>query len=117
MSVVPFVIKPNNRIENGGSAPVQGSNGLSEIENIGGLTLFPNPTQNWATVQIDILAANDVEMEILNLAGQVVMSKNYGVHNGTLNFPINTNELSNGMYLVKMRVGDSIHTERLQVSK
>lgn len=117
MSVVPFVIRPNNSIENGGSAPVQGSNGLAEINAIGGIKLFPNPTQNWATVQLDILTPNNVEIEVLNLAGQVVLSKNYGVRNGTLNFPINTEVLSNGMYLVKMQVGETIQTERLQVIK
>lgn len=75
---------------------------INELENLN-IQLTPNPTSDNTTLHFS--AENmEVIVEIKNIAGQVVSSRNYGFLNGQQELSLNTTSLPNGIYLIDMKV-------------
>ena len=81
--------------------------------------LYPNPVSDNATLAFNLTnGGDDVVIEIYNNLGQKVMSKNYGefgAGRSTLGF--NTQNLSNGMYLVYISTGNERIVKKMNVQK
>ena len=69
--------------------------------------LFPNPTQNELFVTITNL--NSPKLEIIDLYGKVQMTVALSLTSNT----INTSNLSNGMYLVKLTSDEGVVTKKI----
>ncbi len=83
--------------------------GVDELEDLNTL-LTPNPTSDNTTLSFS--AENmEVIVEIKNIAGQVVSTRNYGLLNGQQKLTLNTVSLPNGIYLIDMKVNgqNSVH--------
>jgi hypothetical protein len=83
--------------------------GVDELKNLNTL-LTPNPTSDNTTLSFS--AENmEVIIEIKNIAGQVVSTRNYGLLNGQQKLTLNTASLPNGIYLIDMKVNgqSSVH--------
>ena len=92
--------------------------GITSIEEAGNVRLYPNPANNFAILGIDIDQANtNVSYFITDFSGKIVASKNVGnVGYGVYHEQINTENLSNGTYIVALTVGKNIYTGKLSVS-
>ena len=57
-----------------------------------------------SSVALSLLKEANVQVEIFNMNGARIATKDYGMLNGDINLPVQTNELSSGLYLVKVMV-------------
>ncbi len=65
------------------------------------LKIFPNPSTDVVTVEMT-LEADEVTMELLNLAGQVVMSRQAFTTGGLLRESLDVSDLAQGMYMLRV---------------
>lgn len=81
--------------------------GLAEgINNIGSsklaLQLYPNPTSNNATLMVQLSEATNVELSLTDLNGKIIYTQMHSFQTGSNEVNINTSNLANGFYLVKL---------------
>ena len=70
------------------------------------VSLYPNPVQGMATVSFNATENTDVNYQVFDLTGRMVMSQNIGrVAEGTQEFSINTENLSTGSYILRLNQG------------
>lgn len=90
----------------------QSSSNALETEKTG---IYPNP--NAGNFSISYVGnANQLNIEIYNTVGQIIINKQLAIENN--NAITEINNLENGVYMVKLRVdGVTIRTERVIVTK
>ncbi len=91
--------------------------GMDENEAISLTNVYPNPANETANVQFLVKEAAMAKVEVLNALGQVVISQDLGQVSGTQNVALNTANVENGMYIVRLTVGDNIVTKSLAIEK
>jgi hypothetical protein len=74
-----------------------------------GIDIFPNPTSDFLTIQSEL--GSDLEVELINTFGQVVLSKEF---NGSSN-SIDVTSLSQGIYFVKVLVDGKIGVRKVVI--
>ncbi len=80
------------------------------------LRVFPNPTNNQFTVDIELNASERVTVDLINVVGQVVKSVDLGTRSAGLNREyIDVNDLSEGIYFMNLTVGATQGTVKVQV--
>ncbi|MCF8245249.1 MAG: M36 family metallopeptidase [Saprospiraceae bacterium] len=80
-------------------------------------SLSPNPASREVTFKLAELAENQaVTLEIYNNLGQRVLRNEYGKVR-YLNERIDLNNISNGLYIVSVKVGNERHEQKLVISK
>jgi hypothetical protein len=86
--------------------------GVEEHENIAkntGLRVFPNPTNGNATVSFFAVDNEDVVVNVIDINGRVLKSeKNNNLTYGYTDYTFNTNDLSNGVYIVNIQSSKGI---------
>jgi hypothetical protein len=86
--------------------------GISEVENDFSFDLFPNPATDQFVIHFQETLKGQSTLELVNELGQVV--REMSVTNvSSVTVPVN--ELSNGMYLVKLQSEDKIAVDRINV--
>ncbi|MCB0641040.1 MAG: T9SS type A sorting domain-containing protein, partial [Phaeodactylibacter sp.] len=85
---------------------------VSNIANVQRLEIGPNPTQGLLQVQLQLSDLDPVRVEILNTQGQQVYMTDLGE---TLLYEdqIDLRPYANGLYFVRLTVGDASTTERI----
>ena len=77
---------------------------------------FPNPSAQQATVRYEVPQAATVEIAVYDVLGRRVETVVNGqVPAGREQRTLQTGTLAPGTYFVRMRLGDTVHTERLTV--
>ncbi|MCZ4408942.1 fasciclin domain-containing protein [Cryomorphaceae bacterium 1068] len=80
------------------------------------LDVFPNPTNNQFTLDIELNASERVTVDLINIVGQVVKSVDLGTRSAGLNREyIDVNDLSEGIYFMNLTVGATQGTVKVQV--
>jgi hypothetical protein len=92
--------------------------GFNETEQIfGNVGMFPNPSQENATLLYTVKNAGNVTVEIKDMEGRVVSNDNVGSMSvGTYNYNLNTAKLSNGIYFVTLVSGEQRIIQKLSVA-
>lgn len=90
---------------------------VETIENEIGMSIYPNPTSNNATVTFNLANASDVLVNVTDLSGKVAQTINLGSVNGAQSVNINADTLSNGVYMVNVNVNGVVSTQKLVVRK
>ncbi|HKL39315.1 MAG TPA: fasciclin domain-containing protein, partial [Cryomorphaceae bacterium] len=92
---------------------------LSSVDNLSSvddLSVFPNPTNNQFTLDLELNASERVTVDLVNIVGQVVKSVDLGTRSIGLNREyIDVNDLSEGIYFMNLTVGDTQGTVKVQV--
>ena len=92
--------------------------GIKEYANVFGVTLFPNPAQDLATINFNNPATENVNIEVYSVTGQMVDAINYGkLVAGKQNLLVNTTNYNNGVYFVRLTAGGKSQTMRVVVAK
>lgn len=128
MNIVGMLLDPNGATANASISSISTAvaNGYVNGTEIGGNTtgieklaspdaiqIAPNPSSEFSNITISLIKEANVNVEIFNVNGAKVASKNYGLLNGDLILPIQTNDLSSGLYLVKIMVDNFPTTLKL----
>lgn len=75
--------------------------------------VFPNPTKNNATLNINLEKTAKVKIEVMNAVGQVVKASSVDGQMGENKINIELSGLANGIYLVKVNVDNATSTKKL----
>jgi endonuclease I len=94
----------------------EGSSGLVSDEQIN-FSVFPNPTENVSTLSFYLNAAAPYSIEVCDMNGRVIQSSKYNAVQGLNQQSINTDEFSNGTYLVRLQTGTTVRQQLLMVAK
>ncbi|MBK9422381.1 MAG: T9SS type A sorting domain-containing protein [Flavobacteriales bacterium] len=82
--------------------------------------VWPNPVSD-GSVQISLDGLSDqldrVQLDVYDAVGRQSLSTSMPVTNGSLNTPLALENLTNGLYLVRITAGDQIFTSRLMVQQ
>lgn len=89
---------------------------INETDAISVTSIYPNPATDIANVSFDVKDAGNAKIEILNAVGQVIISQDLGIVSGQQNVAISTSDLSTGIYIVRIFVGENITTSSLSIS-
>ncbi len=80
--------------------------GTEELEVFTGVNVFPNPVNGLATVNVDLVEAGDITVNISNSLGQVLASqKRYNAAAGTNRLDVDFSTFDSGVYYVNVTVG------------
>lgn len=81
-------------------------------DNFASVSVYPNPANNTFTVAFN--SENPVTIDIININGQSVKSIN--VNNSGFNTQlVDVNDLSTGVYIVRLSNGYNVHTQKLVI--
>jgi thiol-disulfide isomerase/thioredoxin len=70
------------------------------------LSVYPNPSNGKVQLEYSLEQGTAVNAVITDLAGQIVMSRNFGPTSGIQRQTLDLGNLSNGMYLLKVEAGN-----------
>ena len=84
-----------------------------DLENDNNITLFPNPTSNDFNILFDKAVNGKLNVKVLNVQGQEVISKNYTQANETIK--ISGKELPSGVYFVRVTTEEGIYSAKITV--
>ena len=77
--------------------------------------VFPNPSNEIATIAFMGLQGNDIDVKLVNLLGEVVLHESFTSSSTLDNFNIDVSSFSNGVYNVVITSNDKISTQQLQI--
>jgi hypothetical protein len=75
--------------------------------------IYPNPTKENATLAIDLKENNSVTITVYSLVGALVKTQIVNASVGANNITIDLSNLTTGMYLANVKVGNSISTKKI----
>jgi hypothetical protein len=95
---------------------VDATTNVQDIEQLSRFSLSPNPAKSVSVLDVRFTEAVDMKVEITNAPGQVLFTKKVeNTTGGQHTFDLGN--FAEGMYLVKVSVGNQMHVERLLLSK
>ena len=80
---------------------------IEEVNSIEVSNIFPNPSLGVSKIEINVNKEDTYTLEITNVVGQVMYSKNLGNINGTYQTQIDITGAVNGVYLLSVRGADA----------
>lgn len=91
------------------AAPVS----TTDLEDINSITLFPNPTSNDFSILFDEAVTGKLNVTVMNVQGQEVISNNYNQVNDIIR--IGGTELPSGVYFVRVTTDTGIFAGKITV--
>lgn len=82
-----------------------------------GISVYPNPFRNNANIRINLETPQNVRMEVTDAMGRLVASRNYGIVSGDQVFTFNGENMTPGVYYMKLFNGDKFTTKRIMLSE
>ncbi len=89
----------------------------TNLDNEIGLSIYPNPTRDEATLQLNLNSESNVKYEVVNMLGQIMSTNTVNNAVGNVQETINTSALSAGQYIVNVFVNDAKTQKFLTVVK
>jgi hypothetical protein len=90
--------------------------GVEEVEVINNASLFPNPTNDNATMFFDLDDNANINLEVVNTMGQRVMNRSFGqMLSGNHRVEIPASEMAPGFYFVNLTTDSGVVSTKMQV--
>jgi hypothetical protein len=100
----------------GNLIPLSNVTGVEEVEVINNASLFPNPTNDNATMFFDLDDNANINLEVVNTIGQRVMNRSFGqMHSGNHIVEIPASEMAPGFYFVNLTTDSGVVSTKMQV--
>jgi len=90
---------------------------VEEQDVVSAFSMYPNPANNNVNIRFTPVKAGYTSLEVVNTLGQVVFNRDLGNIGGQYTYNMNVNNFENGLYMIKLKVGDKVVTKRLSVQK
>jgi len=81
------------------------------------LKVFPNPVQDYLTVEYQSALSDQLDIQIINPMGQVIRKETYSKVGTTFQQEFNVSDLANGIYHLRIKEGDQMRSARFVVTK
>ena len=91
--------------------------GITENALSDAVSIYPNPATDVLTINVDNVIGDELNIELSNIAGQVVVTRSLSEFNGTAKEDIDVNDLTEGVYFVKVYTNEATTTVRVVVQK
>lgn len=83
-----------------------------------GVVVYPNPVKNLSTIEINLTETENVQLQVFDITGRVIDTKNYGTLSaGTNRIYYDVNNLADGVYFYQLTTGAKTRTFKVSVSK
>ena len=117
-AVVMVVNASTGEILNAGKSSISVITDVKTISNENfDITIFPNPTQDFATITLNLKESKIVKMEVVNLLGEVVSSKYLGeVNAGNQRILFDGSDLTSGFYFINLSIGEEVITRKISIN-
>ena len=90
---------------------------VDEMDNLARfISVYPNPANDFAGVEIDLIDRSDVIINMVNAMGQTVYTEAQALDAGTQKLNFETSNLSAGLYFVNVNVNGVSKTLRLNIA-
>jgi hypothetical protein len=100
----------------GNLIPLSNVTGVEEVEVINNASLFPNPTNDNATMFFDLDDNANINLEVVNTMGQRVMNRSFGqMLSGNHRVEIPASEMAPGFYFVNLTTDSGVVSTKMQV--
>jgi hypothetical protein len=97
---------------------VGGTNSINEVEMMNNVSVYPNPFNDNARVNYNLVEAGVVSLEVYNVLGARVITQNLGEKAvGSHSTTISSEGLDAGVYMVNLIVEGSIFSTRVSIAK
>jgi hypothetical protein len=94
-----------------------GTTGIQENADVNSISVYPNPFDQNANINLDLVKTENVTVNVYNMTGELVSVQNEGeLSAGAHNIVLNGANLSDGMYFVTIVTGDATVTRKVTVS-
>ena len=90
---------------------------IDKNQNVASLSLYPNPVNSVGELRFNLTQASSVGLEVVDLLGKVMLSKNVSLNAGQQNIRFDVANLPNGVYLAKLSVNDKVSVEKFTIMK
>lgn len=92
------------------------NSGISDLPaSVTSLDIFPNPTAHEAFVRLNLDQTLPVSIRVVDILGQTVAERPYGMQTGDQILPVLTRDWSAGMYQIQITVGSDMISRPLMV--
>jgi hypothetical protein len=78
-------------------------------------SLYPNPTEEMASIEYQAQGNENVNLQILDLTGRIISEKSYQLTEGTHQLEVNVSTLASGYYFVKLTENAKVGVQKLRV--
>jgi Zn-dependent metalloprotease len=86
--------------------------GIHSIDASMGISVYPNPANNFVMVELQFASQKEVELDLVNMLGQTVyMAK----ANGSSKVNISTATLPRGVYLLQVRTANGVQVRKVEL--
>ena len=90
---------------------------VDEMDNLARfIAVYPNPANEFAGVELDLIDRSDVTINMVNTMGQTVFTSAQTMDAGTQKINLETAQLSAGMYFVNVNVNGVSKSLRLNIA-
>ena len=97
-------------------APATSTVGIDNLSQFINFTIYPNPASTVATLNVEGIIGSNITLELYNLLGELVVSKNYTT-SSDFRQDLDISGLNNGIYNVRLVVDGIIYSKKLQIIK
>jgi len=96
---------------------LSGTAGIKDLQNsVSAFNVYPNPVNDLVTVNIELKETSDLVMDVIDLAGkQVTLIATEKQNSGTVIKQINTSDLPEGIYFVRIQTDGATSVRRINV--
>lgn len=113
-NVITLLLGPDGEIVNAVRSPLNNTpSSTIKIAEFFDVNIYPNPVGDMTFVSLDLKESQEVELQILDLAGRTIAQKNYGLLTGEQVLPIIPEDNWNGIYIFRIRVGKEIRSKKV----
>ncbi len=79
------------------------------------VSIYPNPSSGNFTLEISDKDLQSLELKLMSLTGQIILSENFEALSGTLTEQINADEISSGVYLLYLNSNEGLIVRKVVV--
>lgn len=92
--------------------------GINENNNVSNVSVFPNPAKDKVAIDMNLNNDSKVSINVTDLAGKVVYAKDLGnKKSGNHTFTVDTNAISNGVYVMNIVTNGVVSAHKLVINK
>ena len=93
-----------------------GTSSIGENEKVS-FSIYPNPVNSNATLEVNLSENSNVQLDIVNVLGEVTLSESHNMNSGNNSININVSQLTSGIYFAHLTVNGETNTTKITVTK
>ena len=93
------------------------TSGISELNTITDLSIFPNPTNKLFHVEMTLSESIDLQMQVMDIHGRIVYKESMNNLGGKVSKSIDLSDEPSGTYLLRFINGEQVKNRKIVLQK